>query len=560
MEIRDILVRRGLITAEQRDQAVAQAHGRRFDQVAVELGFVSEEDALKAIAEELGMRYVDLKNYPIDRELLARFPTTAVFRHSLLPLARRNGHVEVATSDPFDLESIDELSSLSGFRLRPVLARRADVIELIKENLGVGGDTINELVAQRAEEAIELLEEIDAESGELAEQAQAASVIRLVNELLLEALSVNASDVHIEPKEYGLTIRYRVDGMLRIQPVPQEINQFYSAIVTRLKIMSHLNIAEKRMPQDGRIKLRVHGREIDVRVSIIPMLYGEGVVMRLLDKERMVFNLKNVGMPEIIAPTFHDLISRPHGIVLVTGPTGSGKTTTLYSALNEIADPAVKIITVEDPVEYHNDKIQQIQVHTKIGLTFAAGLRSILRHDPDVVLIGEIRDGETAQSAIQASLTGHLVFSTLHTNDAPGAFTRLIDMGVEPYLVASTLEGVLAQRLVRVLCKRCRKAVDPSKLDLPEDFPHPLPELVYEPAGCRECRDTGYSGRTGIFELLKTDATVRRLCVERADAGQIRSYGIKNGMLTLRNCGWIKVFDGTTSIEEVLRITRGDVV
>jgi type II secretion system protein E len=560
MEMRDILVRRGLITAEQRDQALAHAHGRRIDQVAVELGFVSEEDALKAIAEELGMRYVDLKNYAIDRDLLARFPTTAVFRHSLLPLERRNGHVEVATSDPFDLESIDELSSLSGFRLRPVLARRADVIELIKENLGVGGDTINELVAQRAEEAIELLEEIDAESGELAEQAQAASVIRLVNELLLEALSVNASDVHVEPKEHGLTIRYRVDGMLRIQPVPQEINQFYSAIVTRLKIMSHLNIAEKRMPQDGRIKLRVHGREIDVRVSIIPMLYGEGVVMRLLDKERMVFNLKNVGMPDVIAPTFHDLISRPHGIVLVTGPTGSGKTTTLYSALNEIADPAVKIITVEDPVEYHNDKIQQIQVHTKIGLTFAAGLRSILRHDPDVVLIGEIRDGETAQSAIQASLTGHLVFSTLHTNDAPGAFTRLIDMGVEPYLVASTLEGVLAQRLVRVLCTRCRKKVDPSTLELPEDFPLPLPEVVYEPVGCRECRDTGYSGRTGIFELLKTDAAVRRLCVERADAGQIRSYGIKHGMLTLRNCGWIKVFDGTTSIEEVLRITRGDVV
>ena len=560
MEMRDILVRRGLITADQRDVVVAEANGRRFDQVAVELGFVSEEDALKAIADELGMRYVDLKDYPIDRELLAKFPTTAVFRHSLLPLSRRNGHVEIATSDPFDLESIDELSSLSGFRLRPVLARREDVIELIKENFGVGGDTINELVAQRAEEAIELLEEIDEESGELAEQAQAASVIRLVNELLLEALSVDASDVHIEPKEFGLTVRYRVDGMLRIQPVPQEINQFYSAIVTRLKIMAHLNIAEKRMPQDGRIKLRVHGREIDVRVSIIPMLYGEGVVMRLLDKERMVFNLKNVGMPDVIVPTFRDLISRPHGIVLVTGPTGSGKTTTLYSALNEIANPATKIITIEDPVEYHNDKIQQIQVHPKIGLTFAAGLRSILRHDPDIVLIGEIRDSETAQAAIQASLTGHLVFSTLHTNDAPGAFTRLIDMGVEPYLVASTLEGVLAQRLVRVLCLNCKKPADPATLDLPPDFPKPMPEVVYEPAGCRECRDTGYSGRIGIFELLRTDAPVRKLCVDRADAGQIREYGIKHGMLTLRNSGWLKVFDGVTSVEEILRVTRGDVV
>jgi len=560
MEFSDVLVRRGLITPEQRDTAVAQANGRRFDQVVVELGYVSEEDALKAIADELGLRYVDLQTFEIDRELLAEFPTTAVFRHCLLPIARHNGHVEVATSDPFDLESIDELSSLSGFRLRPVLARRNDVLELIKENLGVGGDTINELVAKRAEETVELLEEIDEESGELAEQAQAASVIRLVNELLVEALDVNASDVHIEPKENGLTIRYRVDGMLRLQAVPPEINQFYSAIVTRLKIMSRLNIAEKRMPQDGRIKLRIHGREIDVRVSIIPMLYGEGVVMRLLDKERMVFNLNNVGMPKEIAPTFYDLISRPHGIVLVTGPTGSGKTTTLYSALNEIANPATKIITIEDPVEYHNDKIQQIQVHTKIGLTFAAGLRSILRHDPDVVLIGEIRDGETAQSAIQASLTGHLVFSTLHTNDAPGAFTRLIDMGVEPYLVASTLEGVLAQRLVRVLCPKCKRAVQPNPDDLPPDFPQPLPEVIYEPVGCRECRDSGYAGRTGIFELLRTDAQVRQLCVDRADAGQIRKYGIDHGMLTLRNCGWLKVLDGITSVDEVLRITRGDVV
>ncbi|MCH8829757.1 MAG: type II/IV secretion system protein [Planctomycetes bacterium] len=560
MEIREVLVRSGLITADQRDLAVEQANGQRFDQVVVEMGFATEEDTLKAIGAELGMRYVDLKGYQVDRELLNQFPTSAVFRHSLLPLGHNNGHVEVATSDPFDLEAIDELSSLSGHRLKPVLARRADVDELIKENLGVGGDTINELVAQRADEGIELLEEIATETGELAEEAQAASVIRLVNEFLLEALEQHASDVHIEPKERGLTIRYRVDGMLRPQPVPPEINQFYSAIVTRLKIMSHLNIAEKRLPQDGRIKIRVHGREIDVRVSIIPMLYGEGVVMRLLDKEQMLFSLENVGMPAEISGAFRTMIQQPHGIILVTGPTGSGKTTTLYSALNEIADPATKIITIEDPVEYHNDKIQQIQVHSRIGLTFAAGLRSILRHDPDVVLIGEIRDGETAQAAIQASLTGHLVFSTLHTNDAPGAFTRLIDMGVEPYLVASTLEGVLAQRLVRVLCLHCKEAASPSKDEIPADFPDPRPETIYRPRGCRECRDSGYRGRTGIFELLPSDATVRRLCVDRADSSRIRDYGIEQGMMTLRQCGWIKVREGVTSIDEVLRITKGDVV
>lgn len=325
--------------------------------------------------------------------------------------------------------------------------------------------------------------------------------------------------------------------------------------------MSHLNIAEKRLPQDGRIKLRVSGREIDVRVSIIPMMHGEGVVMRLLDKNRMQFSLKHVGMPPDIESVFRQMIELPHGIILVTGPTGSGKSTTLYSALNEIKSPDIKIITVEDPVEYQSDGISQIQVHQKIGLTFAAGLRSILRHDPDVILIGEIRDGETAQSAIQASLTGHLVFSTLHTNDAAGAFTRLVDMGVEPYLVASTVEGVLAQRLVRRLCPHCKEAYHPEAGEIPPDFPDDTyPEKFYRPRGCRQCRDTGYSGRTGIYELLKADVIIRRLCVERADTNQIADYARREGMVTLRQSGWQKVRDGVTSVDEILRITKGDQV
>ncbi|MCA9066944.1 MAG: type II/IV secretion system protein, partial [Planctomycetaceae bacterium] len=381
--------------------------------------------------------------------------------------------------------------------------------------LGVGGDTINQLVRQRSEEGIELLEEIDEDHGELAEGAQAPSVIRLVNELLLEAVKQQTSDVHIEPEERGLRIRFRMDGMLRVQPVPAEINHFYSAIVTRLKIMSHLNIAEKRLPQDGRIKLRVQGREVDVRVSIIPMLHGEGVVMRLLDKARMKFDLKHVGMPPSVSTIFRDLITLPHGIILVTGPTGSGKSTTLYSALNEIRDPTTKIITVEDPVEYHMDGISQIQVHSRIGLTFAAGLRSILRHDPDVVLIGEIRDGETAQAAIQASLTGHLVLSTLHTNDAPSALTRLIDLGIEPYLVSGSVEAILAQRLVRRLCVHCRERYCPDCQtrrvhQLPDDRP------LYRAVGCRECRGTGYSGRVGIFELMTMNVRLRDLCSRKA--------------------------------------------
>ncbi|RMG37117.1 MAG: type II/IV secretion system protein, partial [Planctomycetota bacterium] len=470
MDIGEILVRRGLLTPEQLAQARAQSNGHRVDQVAVKLGYVSEEEALKTLAEELGMRYVDLHDFQVDRKLLGQFPTAAIYRYALLPIRDRGHAIEVAVSDPFELESLDELSSLTGRRLEPVLAQREELLRLIKENLGVAGDTITQLVAQRAEDGIELVEELPEIDSELAKEAQEASVIRLVNQLLLEALETGATDVHIEPQEHDLRIRFRIDGMLRNQPVPPEIKHFFSAIVTRLKIMSRLNIAEKRLPQDGRIQLRVNGRDIDVRVSIIPMLHGEGVVLRMLDKGRMVFDLKNVGMPDDLRSVFRELITIPHGIILVTGPTGSGKTTTLYSCLNEILSPAIKIITVEDPVEYHMDGISQIQVHEKIGLTFARGLRSILRHDPDVVLVGEIRDGETAEAAIQAALTGHLVFSTLHTNDASGAFTRLIDMGVEPYLVASTVEGVMAQRLVRKLCPDCKQPYRPGDGDVPRDF------------------------------------------------------------------------------------------
>ncbi|MFK7777315.1 MAG: ATPase, T2SS/T4P/T4SS family [Gimesia sp.] len=560
MEISEILQRRGILDERQLLLAQQTADGQRLDRVVLELGLATEEDLLKAFADELGMQYFELKGFQVDTELLSQFPTTPIFRNSLLPLRRENGRVLVASADPFDFEAIDELSSLSGQVLEPVLALHDDVDELIKDNLGVGGDTINELVAQRAsEDGIELLDEVSEEHGELADMAQTASVIRLVNELLIEALQQQASDVHIEPHETGLVVRYRVDGLLRIQSVPPEINHFYSAIITRLKIMAHLNIAEKRLPQDGRIKLRITGREIDVRVSIIPMIYGEGVVLRLLDKERMVFRLDNVGLNQETLSTFRELIQVPHGIILVTGPTGSGKTSTLYSALNEIKNPETKIITVEDPVEYHSEGISQIQVNSRIGLTFAAGLRSILRHDPDIVLIGEIRDSETANSAIQASLTGHLVFSTLHTNDAPSAFTRLADMGVEPYLVASTVEAVLAQRLVRILCEHCKKPYQPQTDKLPPDFPDLTIKELWEPTGCRHCREMGYSGRIGILELLVNDPVIRKLCTEHASSGQIRDYARKNGWKSLRDSGWQKVIAGITSVDEILRVTKGDV-
>ncbi|AMV18373.1 GspE/PulE family protein [Planctomyces sp. SH-PL14] len=554
MDIGALLLQRGLIQSHQ--LAGIRGNGRRVDQILVEQGVITEEAALKALADELGMRFVSLKNFEVDRNLLMQFPATAIFRHSVLPLERTGEWVTMATSDPFDLEALDELSSLGNCRIQPVMACRDEIVELIKQNLGVGGDTINQLVAQRAEEGVELLDALP--EGEVDEAALAPSVIRLVNELLMEALEQRSSDVHLEPQEKGFVIRFRVDGLLRVQPVPPEINHFASAIVTRLKIMARLNIAEKRLPQDGRINLRVRGREIDVRMSIIPMLHGEGVVLRLLDKSRMVFDLKRVGMPPELDAKFKDIISLPHGIVLVTGPTGSGKTSTLYSALGTIKSPETKIITVEDPVEYHMDGISQIQVHAKIGLTFAAGLRSILRHDPDVVLIGEIRDGETATSAIQASLTGHLVFSTLHTNDAPSSFTRLVDMGVEPYLVASTVEGILAQRLVRVLCSHCKEEFTPDEESLPDDLPRPV-KTLWRPKGCRNCRESGFAGRTGIFELLINDPVIRNLCVERASAATIRDHCLKHGMTTLRQSGYQKVLLGQTAIDEVVRTTRGDI-
>lgn len=560
MDIGAILLRRGLLDFQQVETARSLANGKRIDQTAIEMGFVSEHLALSALGDELGLAYVDLREMTVEKELLAEFPTALIFRHALLPLYRKNGRVVVATSDPFDLEALNEFSSASGSRLVPVLAAREEIERVIKEQLGVAGDTVGELIARQQEEGgVELLDELPDDLGELAQEAQTASVIRLVNEVLVEALAVGASDIHIEPMERGLTVRYRIDGLLRVQPVPPEIIHFQSSIITRLKIMARLNIAEKRRPQDGRIKLKVSGREIDVRVSVIPMLYGEGIVMRLLDKEKMRFDLHRVGMPEETERVFRELIAIPHGIVLVTGPTGSGKTSTLYSALNSIKTPEIKIITVEDPVEYHTNGISQIQVHSKVGLTFASGLRSILRHDPDVVLIGEIRDGETAQAAIQASLTGHLVFSTLHTNDAPSSFTRLIDMGVEPYLVASTVEGVLAQRLVRRLCDHCKKAYEPGLEDLPPGITGPVPEQLWLPVGCRECRETGYAGRTGIFELLRSDETVRSLTVENATTDQIRAHVRRQGMATLRESGWVKACEGITSVDEVKRITKGDI-
>jgi general secretion pathway protein E/type IV pilus assembly protein PilB len=394
---------------------------------------------------------------------------------------------------------------------------------------------------------------------DLTDAAEDASIIRFVNQVLAEALERRATDVHIEPFEEQLRVRYRIDGVLVEANIPPQVRKFHAAIVSRIKILSHLDIAEKRLPQDGRIRLRVIGREIDLRVSVIPMIHGEAVVLRILDRGDTILGLEHLGMAKRDHNVWEKVLELPHGIILVTGPTGSGKTTTLYAALSRINQVDLKIITIEDPVEYQLRGINQIQVNTKSGLSFAAGLRSILRHDPDVVLIGEIRDRETAEIAVQASLTGHLVFSTLHTNDAPGATTRMIDMGVEPYLVASSLEMVAAQRLVRLICKECKEPAPPEEAEkLRAVFGDEVPKTIYRGKGCRNCQGAGYRGRQALFEMMPISDEIRRLILERASSREIRKMAIQQDMKSLREDGWRMIREGRTTPEEVLRMTKDE--
>lgn len=561
-EAGEILHKRGLLDGEQLAELRSQAlGGGALIRSAIGKGMLDEEQALRALGEELGMEYVDLRNVDVDLEVVKAFPQKLIYRHSLFPLSRVNGSLTLATSDPLDVYALDEASSATGLNIVPVVAEKAEIARLLKKHLGVGSETVEGLLAaQDEDDEIQLLEDIETDGSELSEMAQEASVVRLVNEILVEAIDSRSSDVHVESQSAGIVIRYRIDGILHDQPVPPEINRFQAAIISRLKIMARLNIAEKRLPQDGRIKLKVHGREIDIRLSVIPMIHGESLVMRILDKGAMKFDLQGLGMDPHTYGLFSQLIRMPHGIVLVTGPTGSGKTTTLYSSLLEIRSPENKIITTEDPVEYQLDGINQIQVHAKIGLTFAASLRSILRHDPDIVLVGEIRDQETAENAIQASLTGHLVFSTLHTNDAAGAFTRIVDMGIEPFLVSSTVEGIMAQRLVRRLCSECKEAYDPKQEDLPNDFPWEKlgGQKLFRNVGCRACRSVGYAGRMGIYELLVTTEEIKTLAHDQVSTWEIKQAALKAGMRTLRMDAWDKALVGETSVEEVLRVTKGD--
>jgi len=542
-----------LLVRMVKDRQISATDARAFLADSASPPEFDEAKILQWLAVDYGLDYADLENVTPARELLALFPARILLREGLLPLHRSGNVVAIATSRLLASAGIDGLKTLTGLRLEPVLAPSALVERELKKHLGVGADTIDTL---DGEAGLQVLDENSDSDADLDNAAEDASIIRFVNQVLKDAIELRSSDVHLEPFENELRIRYRIDGVLQEVPVPVQLARFQPAIVARVKILSHLNIAEKRLPQDGRIKVRIESTEVDIRVSIIPMLHGEAVVLRLLRQDSTLRGVKDLGMAAPERAGLERVLQLPHGIVLVTGPTGSGKTSTLYTALQQINDSKRKIITIEDPIEYQLKGVNQIQVSEKSGLTFARGLRSILRHDPDILLIGEIRDEETARIAVQASLTGHLVFSTLHTNDAAGAVTRLVDMGVEPYLVASSLEAVLAQRLVRLLCPHC-KTVDHSpaahvfrlRLGLSSDT------VMYQAVGCRECRQTGFHGRRALFEWMDSSPEIRRLILKSGSTDELRETARRAGMRTLAEDGRRLVAEGLTTIEEVLSVT-----
>ncbi len=527
--------------------------GERLDKMLVELGFLSEDDLLPILASYHGVELIRGGDIPDEPPALDTLSLDYMKANRILPMRLDDGAVVLAMADPGDLTTAEAVEQVTGLRVKPVLIRERDLRDRLESIYGgVEGGT--------AEEAsgVEFLQEDEEDVEHLRDLASEAPVIRLVNQILSRAVEQRASDVHVEPFESDLQVRFRIDGVLHnIDPPPRKL---MAAIISRIKLMAKLNIAERRLPQDGRIKLRLVGREIDLRVSTLPTLYGESVVMRILDRSNVMVNLESLGFQSDTLESFEGMIVQPYGLILVTGPTGSGKTTTLYGALDKINSPDKKIITIEDPVEYQLRGVNQIHVKSQIGLTFASGLRSIVRQDPDVIMVGEIRDSETAEIAIQAALTGHLVFSTLHTNDSAGAVSRLLEMGVEDYLLASSLLGVLAQRLVRTLCPHCRKPTS-TTAELAKELglgSNGGEAQVYDAEGCEECAGTGFRGREGIYELLVVDESIRKLIVSRSSADRIKADAVSNGMRTLREDAWIKVRGAETSVGEVLRVTQDE--
>ncbi|MBW2057668.1 MAG: type II secretion system ATPase GspE [Deltaproteobacteria bacterium] len=561
----EILLRHSAITQEQLDEAleIQREKPSSLGEILLRLGYINERDLLKALGRQFGIPFFPhLKDVDIDGELTSKIPIHFAKKYEILPIKRNGESVEVALTDPLNVFPLDDIRLLLGCNVVPVLATSATIIDAINRIYERDSDTAQQIIEDIDEElSLDSLSQELEEPTDLLDASDEAPIIRLVNSMLYQAVNQKASDIHVEPFERDLIVRYRIDGILyNVLNLPKRIQP---TIISRIKVMAGLNIAEKRLPQDGRIRIKIAGRDVDIRVSVVPASHGERIVMRLLDKTSTLLKLEDIGFSGGNLEVFSRLIHSPHGIILLTGPTGSGKTTTLYAALTRINSPDKNIITVEDPIEYQIKGIGQIQVNPKINLTFANGLRSIVRQDPDVIMVGEIRDLETAEIAIQASLTGHLVFSTLHTNDSSGAITRLVDMGIEPFLVSSSLLAIMAQRLVRTLCRNCCEPYDPSNEEL-RGLGIRKEELggkrLYRAVGCSRCMDTGYSGRTGIFELLLVSDEIRSLIMRRSDSGTIKKAAMKRGMLTLRQDGLQKVLEGITTTEEMVRVTQEDIL
>jgi type II secretion system protein E len=557
----ELLQQTGLFEPEQIEGllgAVAES-GADFTAAVIEKTGVREDEFLEKLGGVMNLPYTRLKELEAAEELLARVPPKAVFLYNIMPVAEEGGVLQIATANPFQPGLIDAMRLATGGRIKLVLSPSADIEAAAKRLYGVGAETLDRLIQD--DDRINLDAELDFSKQDLSELDQEASVVKFVNQIIWEAHQNRSTDIHIEPMETDLRIRYRIDGVLHPTPLPPQLKRFQSAIISRIKVMANMDIAEKRLPQDGRISLRIRGEEIDVRVSTMPTVYGESVSLRLLLRGSGMLGMEQLGLNPADEKILKRMIVRPHGILLCTGPTGSGKSTSLYAWLHTINSVDKRIMSAEDPIEYEMAGVNQVQMKPEIGLSFASTLRTFLRQDPDVIMVGEIRDRETAEISIRAALTGHLVFSTLHTNDSAASISRLLDMGIEPFLVASSVEGIVAQRLVRCLCPACKR---PAEMD--EDFLRgegfPMDELanatIYEPVGCDECRGNGFKGRTGIYEILVVDDHIRPLIISRSSSGDIKREALKHGLHTLRDDGWKKVLAGVTTVEEVLRVTEED--
>ena len=556
----DILLESGKIDKDKLDKVLStqssstEELGRRL----VDLGLISEMVLLETLSEYLGIPFVSLKDLPPQAIMLENLSEKFMRQYKFAPLSLDDNVLTIALNDPYDVFAPDAVKMATGYEVIINLAREEEILDAVGRLFNTDTTSMGRIIEDIGKDDVEdLAIDDEGDVDHLKDLASEAPVIRLVNLLITRAIELRASDIHLEPFEGDFKVRYRVDGVLHDEEAPPK--RLQAAVISRIKIMAKLNIAERRLPQDGRIKLRVLGKEIDFRVSTLPTMFGESVVLRILDRETVVLDLEKLGFPDYDLKKFRDLINRPYGIILVTGPTGSGKTTTLYAGLSEINSPEKKIITVEDPIEYQLGGVNQVQVKSGIGLSFANILRSILRQDPDIIMIGEIRDAETAEIAIHSALTGHLVFSTLHTNDAAGAVTRLLEMGMENYLISSSLIGIMAQRLVRVICPECKEPYTPEvgvleELGISHDEVTKLD--IFKGRGCKNCANTGFRGRKGIYELLMMNDDIRELILDKTPSNVIKEKGRSQGMKTLREAGWNKVKAGVSTVSEVLRVTQ----